>query len=164
MHRDSGQFGFSQRARRAGSAPINDLIQKALATPGLISLAAGLVDEETLPCQATAELAHEVLRGAAGRAALQYGSTAGLEELRARVLEYLQELDGACGRSWKGRVEDLVITTGSQQLLYILGELLIDPGDIVLVGWPDYFVYTGALASFGAQFRAVEMDEEGGGA
>ena len=52
-------------------------------------------------------------------------------------------------------VDDVVVTTGSQQLLYLLGELLLDPGDIVITEAPSYFVYQGTLNSLGARTRAA---------
>src|SRR5262249_28080849 len=57
--------------------------------------------------------------------------------------------------------EDVVITTGSQQLLYLLSELLLDPGDLVITEAPSYFVYQGTLTSMGVRTLAVPMDEHG---
>jgi 2-aminoadipate transaminase len=57
--------------------------------------------------------------------------------------------------------DDLVVTTGSQQALYLIADVLLDPGDIVLTGNPSYFVFTGALQSLGARVIAVPMDDEG---
>ena len=53
--------------------------------------------------------------------------------------------------------DDIVITTGSQQLLYMLGELLLDPGDIVITEAPSYFVYHGILGSLGLNTLTVPM-------
>jgi 2-aminoadipate transaminase len=57
--------------------------------------------------------------------------------------------------------EDVVVTTGSQQLLYLLSELLLDPGDLVITEAPSYFVYQGTLSSQGVRTLAVPMDEDG---
>ena len=57
--------------------------------------------------------------------------------------------------------KDFVITTGSQQALYLIGDVLIDPGDIVIAANPCYFVYTGTLASLGATVMAVPMCDDG---
>jgi 2-aminoadipate transaminase len=56
--------------------------------------------------------------------------------------------------------DDVVITNGSQQLLYLVGEMLLDPGDLVTEA-PSYFVYQGTLASQGARILSVPMDDEG---
>src|SRR5204863_9075296 len=58
-------------------------------------------------------------------------------------------------------VEDVVLTTGSQQLLYLLGEALFDPGDIVITEAPSYFVYHTLLTSPGVRVRTVPMDDGG---
>ncbi len=57
--------------------------------------------------------------------------------------------------------DDVIITTGSQQLLYMLGEVLLNPGDIVITEAPSYFVNHGVLGSKGAQVRTVPMDDSG---
>ncbi|MEO6435305.1 MAG: PLP-dependent aminotransferase family protein [Tepidisphaeraceae bacterium] len=56
---------------------------------------------------------------------------------------------------------DFVITTGSQQALYLIADVLIDPGDIVIAANPSYFVYTGTLQSLGAKVMTVPMDDGG---
>ncbi|MFQ6048367.1 MAG: PLP-dependent aminotransferase family protein, partial [Phycisphaerae bacterium] len=58
-------------------------------------------------------------------------------------------------------VENCIVTTGSQQGLYILSDILLDPGDIVITSAPSYFVYTGTLVSLGADVRTVPIDEQG---
>jgi 2-aminoadipate transaminase len=70
-------------------------------------------------------------------------------------------LDGVTADDLAVNVDDVVITTGSQQLLYVLGELLLDPGDIVITEAPSYFVYHGVLASLGLRVLSVPMDEHG---
>jgi 2-aminoadipate transaminase len=64
-------------------------------------------------------------------------------------------------REWSVSVDDVVMTTGSQQLLYLLGEVLFDPGDIVITEAPSYFVYQGTLNSLGVRILSVPMDGEG---
>ncbi len=155
-------FAFSHRARHAADQPISYLMAEALANPGLISLAAGFVDYETLPTEATRSLLDGLLADpAAARAALQYGTTAGLPALRERLYRHLATLDDAVPDGYPGSPDDLVVTTGSQQLLHLLTDLLVDPGDIVVTAWPSYFVYSGALSAFGAQVRSVDSDEHG---
>jgi 2-aminoadipate transaminase len=57
--------------------------------------------------------------------------------------------------------DDILVSTGSQQALYIVADVLLDPGDIVITANPSYFVFTGALQSLGARVLAVPMDDEG---
>ncbi len=155
-------FAFSQRASRTHAQPISYLMQQALHNPNLISLAAGLVDYTTLPGADTAELLQQILSSPnTASAALQYGTTEGLIELRAELLSHFEQLNGWQSADINVSTDDLVITTGSQQMLFILGDVLIDPDDIVLSAWPSYFVFTDTLASQGAQVRGIDMDEQG---
>lgn len=155
-------FALSARARRAADQPISYLLAEALANPRLISLAAGLVDYESLPGDSVSTLLQSILREPeSARAALQYGTTKGYAPLRALLYDHLAELDAAPPDDFPGSAEDIVICTGSQQLLHILTDLLVDPGDIVIAAWPSYFVYTGALSAFGARVRTVDLDEHG---
>lgn len=158
----SSRFSFSARSAHAQQQPISYLMSLALDNPELISLAAGFVDYTTLPAVETADLLAPLLKNTSlARTALQYGTTQGLEPLRQVLLEHLAALDGVQSSELGVTVNDLVITTGSQQLLFILTDILVDRGDIVITEWPSYFVYTGLLESFGAQVRCVEMDADG---
>jgi 2-aminoadipate transaminase len=134
-------------------------MQLTLDRPQLISLAAGFTDSESLPVSEAAELLHDVLKpGKRGQTALQYGSTAGDPALRKRTLERVEKLDDArTGYS----PDNVIITHGSQQLLYILTEMLCDPGDIVLVEDPSYFVYLDILRSHGIRARGIRLTPEG---
>jgi 2-aminoadipate transaminase len=144
---------FSARARRLREPPISWLMKAALERPDRISLAAGFTDRETLPVEEVAALTREILsRPKTARAALQYGSTIGLPQLRHELLRRWQKQDGV----QRFTPDDVVVTNGSQQLLYLLTEALCDPGDIVLVEDPTYFVYLGILEALGA--RAMSFD------
>jgi 2-aminoadipate transaminase len=152
---------FSERSMRTGEAPIAWLMAQAVAKGDLISLAAGLVNYETLPVEETREVMREMLADEkAARVALQYGTTEGLDTLRRRVVDRLAAMDGGSCRPAVSP-DDVIIGTGSQQLLYLLSELLLDEGDIVILDHPSYFVFMGALRSAGAACRSVPMDESG---
>lgn len=153
---------FSAKALRTCPQPINYLIAKAVGNPNLISFAAGLVDEQTLPVAACGRIAQRIFGDTQrGRVALQYETTLGLKPLRHRLLQHLEELEGRSASALSLTADDLVVTTGSQQALYLIADCLVDPGDIVITANPDYFVYTGALQSLGAQLMAVPMDDDG---
>ncbi len=152
----------SEKSRRTTDSPISYFIQKALETPSLISFAAGLVDEGSLPVsEVGTAMAELVADPTAARAALQYGSTQGLPKLREQLLQLVCVADGVRPSDVSLSVEDVCITTGSQQLLYLLGEVLFDPGDIVIAEAPSYFVYHSLLQSHGAKVLSVPMDEHG---
>ncbi len=155
-------LALASKALRTNDSPISTLIRLALETPGLISLAAGLVDESSLPYEEVAEAAAAVLaQPDAARAALQYGTTRGHAPLREKVLNHVCAADGVRPSELNLSSEEVVITTGSQQLLYLLGEVLLDPGDIVITEAPSYFVFHGVLASKGVRVLAVPLDEGG---
>lgn len=155
-------FRFSAKAARTLPPAINFLLTEALRGEDIISLAPGLVDQETLPTEEMLSLSRELLTDeVAGKQALQYGTTAGLAELREAALEHVCELEGVSAGDMAVTPHNVVLGSGSQQLLYIVADVLLDPGDIVITEWPSYYVFTGVLNSAGAAVRAVQMDEEG---
>ena len=153
---------LSSLAGRTTESPIGRLIRLALENPALVSLAAGLVDEESLPVVEVAEAMAELLGDpAAGRAALQYGTVQGHLPLREHILRRFCAADGKRPEEMGLTTGEVVVTTGSQQLLALLSDVLLDPGDIVLTEAPTYFVYQGVLQGAGARVLSVPMDERG---
>ncbi|MGL4419464.1 MAG: PLP-dependent aminotransferase family protein [Gemmataceae bacterium] len=153
---------FSAQSVRTTDSPISYFIQKAIETPGLISLAAGLVDEGSLPAGPIAEAAAAILADPkTAQAALQYGSTQGLPSLRAKILQHITQADGVTPAEMNLSIDDVTLTTGSQQLLYLLGEVIFDTGDIVITEAPSYFVYHDCLKSHGVRVLSVPMDADG---
>ncbi len=153
---------LSAKSGRTADSPITYFIQTALETEGLISFAAGLVDEASLPAADVAAAVADIMADpATARAALQYGSTRGLPALRERVLNHVCRADGVFPADLNLTPDDVVLTTGSQQLLYLLGEALLDPGDIVITEAPSYFVYHSLLQSKGVRVLTVPMDAGG---
>ncbi|HUV39214.1 MAG TPA: PLP-dependent aminotransferase family protein [Planctomycetota bacterium] len=154
--------GLSARAGRAGKSPISVMMARALADADLISLAAGFVDYETLPVDAMREVADAVFADAStARVALQYGHTPGLPALRELLVERIATMDGRTVGTGGYSADRVIVGTGSQQLLYLLTEVLTDPGDVVLLGHPSYFEFMDALRAAGVECRAVPLDEEG---
>ncbi len=134
----------------------------ALARPQLVSLAAGFTDNESLPLGEVRRLLRQILGSPqSGRAALQYGTTAGDPALRRLTSQHLHALDGQPAARRAYSPDRLIITNGSQQMLYMVTEALCDPGDIVLVEDPSYFVYLGILQSHGVRARGIRMDKDG---
>src|ERR1035437_5462993 len=151
---------LSALGHRTARAPISWLMKTALARPKLISLAAGFTDNATLPTEISRTLLDEILRSPKnGQPALQYGTTAGYEPLRQLTATHLQKLDGGHDRAHSP--EHVIITGGSQQLLYMTLEALCDEGDIVLVEDPTYFVFLGILQSRGLEARGVKLERDG---
>lgn len=153
---------FSTKSRRTPESPITQFMELALKNPHLISLAAGMVDGASLPAKEVAKAATELLSDPkSARAALQYGTTQGHASLVEHVIRHLAQLDGVTQNRLAVTSADVVITTGSQQLLYMLSELLLDPGDIVITESPSYFVYHSVLAGNGTRVLTVPMDDDG---
>ena len=135
-------------------------MQTALTRPKLISLAAGFTDNSTLPVEISRKLLNEILLSPkTGQPALQYGITAGENNLRALTAKHLQKLDGGHDRAHSP--DRVLITGGSQQLLYMTLEALCDEGDIILVEDPTYFVFLSILQSRGIQARGVKLERDG---
>lgn len=157
-----GTLRFSKRSAQTGEQPISYYMQQGVENPRLISLAAGLVDPESLPADEVREVVAELLANpATAQTALQYGTTQGYAPLRAKIHRHLLAQDGLKPSEVGYNSDDIVVTTGSQQLLYTLGEALLDPGDIVITEAPSYFVYHGVLNSLGIRTLSVPMDHEG---
>jgi 2-aminoadipate transaminase len=155
-------LALSTLGRRTTAPPVSWLMATALAKPHLISLAAGFTDNESLPLKETRELLAQLLRSRqAGRAALQYGTTAGDSVLRRLTTERFRVLDRVTEAGPAYSPERMVITNGSQQMLYMVIEALCDPGDIVLVEDPTYFVLLGILQSHGLGARGIRLQRDG---
>lgn len=125
------------------------------AVPGLISLAAGYPSPDVFPWDDLASITADLMAKRDGNT-LQYGATRGyrplIEQLIAKTLT---------DRGITATFEDMAITTGSQQGLDLVGRVLIDPGDVILVELPTY---SGAIAAFHnlqGQFAGVPQDAEG---
>jgi 2-aminoadipate transaminase len=153
---------LSHQAERAADQAIGFLMQQAVENADCISLAAGLVDEESLPVDLARESLGQLLtQSGAGRKILQYGTTPGPEPLRRVLRSHLAKLEGRDDELRDLPLSQLVLTTGSQQLLNLIVEALFNPGDICLVAAPTYFVFIGVLQSAGARVVAVESDADG---
>ncbi|GGG13096.1 aminotransferase [Rhodococcoides trifolii] len=143
---------LAHRTSQVRGSAIRDLLTLT-ARDDVISLAGGLPAPELMP--------HRRIRDAASRAfdaagVLQYSETSGVRRLRAVIAERETRRTGS-----PVDVASVVVTHGSQQALSLLGTVLIDPGDVVIVDAP---AYTGALQVFaaaGAEIRAVPVDANG---
>ena len=122
-----------QMARRAGRLNPSTIgeILKITERPGIVSLAGGLPSPDTFPVAAMREATERVLREQP-REALQYAASEGFGPLREWVA---QELGG---QGLAVQADQVLITTGSQQGLDLVGKVLIDPGSRVAVESPTY--------------------------
>ncbi|MBI2481449.1 MAG: PLP-dependent aminotransferase family protein [Planctomycetia bacterium] len=147
----------SRRATLAEGQPISELMSRALNNPGLISLAAGFVDQRTLPVEIVRGVMSDLLgNDIEARAMLQYGATPGLPALRRSILDQCTSTANS-----QETLDRVVITAGSNQLLHLVAESLLDPGDIVLCAAPTYLVFLGTVANLGARTWSVATDDWG---
>jgi len=150
---------LSQRAQTRFQ-PIGELMRLALARPELISLAAGFVDQASLPVNIARQAVDWVLADRQrGQAALQYGTNSGYAPLRELILERFIAAEKKA--SPPATIENIILTAGSNQLLHLLGEVLLDPGDIVLCAAPTYFVFLGMVGAMRARAIGVASDRDG---
>jgi len=144
---------YSLRARESKSSTIRELL-KIIERPGLISFAGGLPAAEVFPVQRFQEACQKVLAANAG-SALQYGATEGYEPLREMIARHMARY------AVLATVENVLITSGSQQALDLIGKLLINSGDRVLVEAPTYLGALQAFNGYGAQYLSVAIDDDG---
>ena len=151
---------LSRLSQSTVEAPISFLMREALARPELVSLAAGFVDQTSLPLEETFRAVEGLLDSSElGRAALQYSSTMGDATVRELLLARLLQADGVSSNTRS--FEQVIMTAGSNELLYQLGLVLLDREDIVLCAAPSYFVFLGALKGMGARAHGLPIDNNG---
>ena len=155
-------LSLSRRRDQAARQSISFLMEQGLVNRNVVSLAAGFVDEETLPVSLVQNAVKNIFgQSSSGQKALQYGSTGGNVNLQEQLLSHLARLEKLDESSLGIDRDQVVVTAGSQQLLNHVAEVTIDPGDICLVSAPTYFVFLGTLNGVGARTIAVESDKNG---
>jgi 2-aminoadipate transaminase len=147
------QWRFAERAEQLQSSFIREIL-KITQRPEIISFAGGLPSPATFPV-AEMKLAFDRVLTKSGTVALQYGPTDGFLPLRAWIADSLSTPDV------KILPEQVLMTSGSQQALDLLGKVLIDEGSRVLVETPSYLGALQAFSVYRPQFVSVETDEHG---
>lgn len=144
---------YAQRAQRITSSAIRELL-KLTEQPDVISFAGGLPAPEVFPVEEIANAADLVLKEM-GAQALQYSTTEGYRPLREVLCA------GRLGHGIAVHPDDVLITSGSQQALDLIGKVFIDPGDRVVVEAPTYLGALQAWNAYGAEYVTVPADEQG---
>jgi 2-aminoadipate transaminase len=153
MNDTTSPWQLARRAERMNPSVIREIL-KVTEQPGIISLAGGLPSPDTFPIEAMREATARVLRDQP-REALQYAASEGFGPLREWVAAELNAQGLRCEAS------QVLITTGSQQGLDLVGKVLIDAGSTVAVESPTYL---GALQAFNPcepEYVSVACDDEG---
>jgi 2-aminoadipate transaminase len=144
---------FAQRTQRMGSSAIRELL-KLTEQPDIISFGGGMPAPEVFPIAEFTEACNRVMKDY-GAQALQYGPTEGYKPLREMIARHTARY------SIDVAPENIMITSGSQQALDLLGKILINRGDHILVESPTYLGALQAWNAYGAEYVTVPMDEHG---
>ena len=144
---------YSSRIDSMGPSDVVEMLKLA-ERPDVISFAGGLPDPATFLLEEIREVFEEVV-AERGRAVLGYGPTAGIAPFREWLAEHMTQL----GRPSK--VEECLVTTGGIAALDLVCKVLLDPGDVVVVGEPAYVAALHVIRSYQAHFAGVPLDDEG---
>jgi len=152
-HRGDDLWVLARRAARMNPSVIREILKLA-ELPGVISLAGGLPAPDTFPVERIRQACERVLADAP-RDALQYAASEGYGPLREWVVQHL----GAQGMSVE--TSQVLITTGSQQGLDLVGKVLLDVGSTVAVEAPTYLGALQAFAPYEPDFVSLPCDDQG---
>ena len=152
MSIDTKDF-YSDIAATMNASAIREIL-KLVQNPEVISLAGGMPDPETFPVKDIKEIVQKVLNENSARA-LQYSSTEGLPDLRKCILDFLAK------DNISGELDNIIISSGSQQGLDLVGKAFLSPGDIAIVELPSYLAALNAFRSYGGVLVGIPMDEDG---
>jgi len=144
---------YAQRMHNMGSSLLRELLKLTQDTE-IISFAGGLPAPEVFPVEAFKEASSKVLQEQ-GHRALQYGASEGYFPLRQWIVEHMARY------GIKARVENVLITSGSQQALDLIGKVMINPGDLILTELPTYLGALQAWRAYQAEFTSIPVDEDG---
>ncbi len=145
---------FADRLNNVETSAIRELF-KLLGKPGIISFAGGFPDSAMFDVDGIQAAVNQALAEEPG-AALQYGATEGYQPLREQLSAFMAS-KGAQGVA----PENLIVTTGSQQALDLLGKTLISPGDKVIVEGPTFLATIQCFRLYGAQLISAPIDGNG---
>ena len=144
---------FASRLDNVETSAIRELF-KLLGKPGIISFAGGFPDSAMFDVAGIKEAADKALTEEAG-GALQYGATEGYEPLREQLSQFMARKGAAVA------ADGLIVTTGSQQALDLIGKTMISPGDKVIVEGPTFLATIQCFRLYGADLITAPIDENG---
>jgi 2-aminoadipate transaminase len=144
---------YAQRLQRMKSSAIRELL-KLTEQPDIISFGGGLPAPEVFPVEEFKQACARVLQSQSA-AALQYGTTEGYLPLREMIAQQTRR------NGIEVTAENILITSGSQQALDLLGKIFINPGDHIAVDNPTYLGALQAWNIYGAEYVTVRLDESG---
>lgn len=146
--------GFSNRINNVPSSFLREVF-KVIADEKIISFAGGLPNPELFPVDAFAAATHATLKEAPKKA-LQYGASDGIPELREIIAHSYKEKDGV-----DVSPDEILVTNGSQQGLDLLGKVLLNEGDPVVIESPTYLAAIQSLSLYQPTFIGVPLRDNG---
>ena len=144
---------YSSRAGKMRKSVIRSLL-KITQDPETISFAGGLPNPKSFPIDELEGIIQDVLHFH-GKNALQYGTTQGLPELRDAIAERANK------EGIEATDENIIIFSGSQQVLDTVGKMFLNPGDTALVGLPSYLGGINAFHSYESNLVGIPLDKNG---
>ncbi len=144
---------FSYTATHCRPSPVREILA-VVKRPGMISFAGGMPAAEVFPVDEFYEGAH--LLKDRGADLLQYGTTDGNTLLRECLIDFMAERLGR-----KVELDEIMLTTGSQQALDLFSWALLDPGDIVVTEDPSYMAAINVFTNHGGVCRGIPCDADG---
>lgn len=146
-------LNYAKRMDNIKASEIRELL-KLTQRPEVISFAGGLPAPELFPVEELKRVAKEVLEEN-GTTALQYGPTEGYEPLRQKIVERMKKVNVDVA------VDNILVTSGSQQGLDFAARIFINPGDVIICESPSYLGAINAFKAYEPKFVEVETDDEG---
>ncbi len=151
---------FADRLNSVETSAIRELF-KLLGKPGIISFAGGFPDPAMFDVEGIREASAKALQEEPG-GALQYGATEGYEPLRQQLSHFMATKgEGRPGTAVTVAPNELIVTTGSQQALDLLGKCMISPGDKVIVEGPTFLATIQCFRLYGAELISAPVDGNG---
>ena len=151
---------YADRLNNVETSAIRELF-KLLGKPGIISFAGGFPDSAMFDVEGIKAAVNQALTDEPG-GALQYGATEGYNPLREQLAAFMGDRgDGRRENSVSVAPDGLIVTTGSQQALDLIGKTLINPGDKVIVEAPTFLATIQCFRLYGAQVIGAPIDEHG---
>jgi 2-aminoadipate transaminase len=144
---------YADRLKRMKASEIREMLS-LVHKPGMISFGGGMPSPASFPVNTIKRIANDVLKKN-GPDALQYGATEGLKQLRVEIAKKSRRNGIRCGP------ENVIVTSGSQQVLDLTAKIFLNPNDYVFLESPTYM---GALIAFNCyqpKYVGISMDDEG---
>lgn len=148
------EYRFSDRVQGLKPSAIREILKNSSA-PGIIPLSAGNPAPDAFPMEAIRKISAELLENTPVDA-LQYSVTEGYAPLREHLRSYMKEKHGVGGEE-----DDVLITSGAQQVMDLLTKVLLNEGDTVLCEAPSFIGSLNTFRSYRARLRGIPMEKDG---